>query len=140
MEMLGYSFIHGKEFMTRMRIGKMSVLFILALPVAAALAQSSTNNGQEDKPATGAMAADIEKGRVIYNKRCGVCHFAASNAKKIGPGLKGLSKRETFSDGKPITDDSLRVWIENGGKNMPGFKAILNAEQVRDLIAYLKTL
>ncbi len=126
--------------MTRMRIGKMSVLLIFALPVAAALAQPPIKNGQEDKTATGSAAAEIEKGKTIYNKHCAVCHFAASDAKKVGPGLKGLSKRGIFVDGKPVTDESLRAWIENGGKNMPGFKAALSAEQARNLIAYLKTL
>lgn len=123
-----------------MRIRKMSILFILALPVAAALAQSPAKNAQEDKPVNGTGAAEIEKGKTIYNKHCAVCHFAASDAKKIGPGLKGLSKRGIFADGKSVTDESLRAWIENGGKNMPGFKAALSAEQGRDLIAYLKTL
>jgi cytochrome c2 len=125
----------GKGFMTSILLWKISARFLLALPLAAALAQSPAKNGQEDKP-----AADIAAGKTIYEKRCAVCHFAASDAKKVGPGLKGLKKRGTYADGKPVTEDSLRAWIENGGKNMPGFKASLSAEQVRDLIAYLKTL
>jgi len=126
--------------MTHILLWKTSARFLLALPLAAALAQSPAKNGQEDKPATGAAAAEIAAGKTIYEKRCAVCHFAASDAKKAGPGLKGLKKRGTYADGKPVTDESLRAWIENGGKNMPGFKASLSAEQVRDLIAYLKTL
>ncbi len=123
-----------------MRISKMATLFVFVLAVTAAAGQSPAKNGKGDKPVTETAAAEIEKGKTVYDKRCAACHFAASDAKKVGPGLKGLTKRGAYSDGKPVTDDSLRAWIEKGGKNMPGFKAALNAKQVRDLIAYLKTL
>jgi mono/diheme cytochrome c family protein len=45
-----------------------------------------------------------------------------------------------FSNGKKVTDASLTRWIEAGGKNMPGFKETVKAEQVRALISYIKTL
>ncbi len=51
-----------------------------------------------------------------------------------------LAKRGTYADGKPVDDASLREWIEKGGKNMPGLKGALNAEQIRELVVYLKTL
>ena len=96
------------------------------------------------KPALAASAAAdkaaIARGKKLYAEQCAICHFEASAAKKVGPGLKGLSKRGTFADGKPITDDSLRLWIENGGKNMPSFKGMLSSEQIRDLILYTKSL
>ncbi len=98
-------------------------------------------NGSEKKNGAAPTAEEIERGKIVYAKRCAVCHFAASDAKKVGPGLKGISKRSTYEgDGKPVNDASLRGWIEDGGKNMPGFKTVLNADQVRDLLAYLKTL
>ncbi|HYL11362.1 MAG TPA: c-type cytochrome [Candidatus Acidoferrales bacterium] len=118
----------------------MTARFLLALPIVAMAARLPAQNGREGTPVAGPEAAEIEKGKTIYAKRCAICHFAASDAKKVGPGLKGLSKRRSFTDKKPVTDESLRAWIETGGKNMPGFKAILNANQVRDLIVYLKTL
>jgi cytochrome c2 len=123
-----------------MRIWKRIALFLLALPIVAVAARPPAKNGQKGTPAAGSEAVEIEKGKTIYAKRCAVCHFAASDAKKVGPGLKGLSKRRTFTDRKPVTDESLRAWIETGGKDMPGFRAILNANQVRDLIVYLKSL
>jgi mono/diheme cytochrome c family protein len=85
-------------------------------------------------------AADAAKGKKVFAAQCSVCHFSASRAKKIGPGLKDLSRRGEYADGKTVDDASLREWIEKGGKDMPGFKDSLNAEQIRDLIAYLKTL
>ncbi len=97
---------------------------------------------EEGKPAPSstASASDVQQGKKLFDLKCAVCHYSASPAKKIGPGLKGLAKRGTFADGKPVDDASLRSWIAKGGKNMPGFKDSLNAEQVRELIAYLKTL
>ena len=64
-----------------------------------------------------------------------------SDQKKIGPGLKGLSKRGTFSvNGAKITDESLKAWIENGDQLMPPFKETLEPGQIKDVIAYVKTL
>ena len=43
-------------------------------------------------------------------------------------------------NGNEITDDRLRAWIENGNQLMPGFKDVLEARQIKDVIAYVKTL
>lgn len=94
----------------------------------------------EKKPDGTKATGDVAAGKAIYEKRCAICHLASSDKTKVGPGLKGLSKRPAFASGKPVTDESLRAWIENGGGNMPAFKEVLKPEQLRDLIAYLKTL
>ena len=42
---------------------------------------------------------------------------------------------------KPFFElEGFRVIIEKGGKDMPGFKDSVNADQMRELVAYLKTL
>jgi len=79
-------------------------------------------------------------GKDLFRQHCASCHFADSAAQKIGPGLKGLYVRLTFSDGKKVTDANLTKWIEAGGKDMPGFKEAMKPEQVRALISYMKTL
>jgi mono/diheme cytochrome c family protein len=79
-------------------------------------------------------------GKDLFNQHCASCHFTETTAQKIGPGLKGLYKRQTFADGKKITDATVTRWIEAGGKDMPGFKESLKPEQLRALISYLKTL
>ena len=62
-------------------------------------------------------------------------------AEKIGPGLKGINKRGTFSaNGNKINDDTLKSWIENGDQLMPPFKDVLEPAQIKDVIAYVKTL
>jgi mono/diheme cytochrome c family protein len=70
-----------------------------------------------------------------------VCHYAESDAKKIGPGLKGIGKRGTFSvNGNKVTDESLKTWIENGDDLMPPFKETLEQAEIKDVVAYVKTL
>jgi mono/diheme cytochrome c family protein len=85
-------------------------------------------------------AAEIRSGREIFVKQCEVCHFPNSKAKKIGPGLAKIYPGGKFANGKMVDDVSMRLWIEAGGKDMPAFKSALKPEEIRDLIAYLRTL
>ena len=99
------------------------------------LAQGSTK-----KPG-GANAAAVSRGKSLFQQKCSICHYDTSDQKKIGPGLKGLSKRGSFSvNGNKINDESLKTWIENGDQLMPPFKDVLEPEQVKDVVAYVKTL
>jgi cytochrome c len=91
------------------------------------------------RPGAGQPSA-ITGGRAVYQQRCEICHFNASEAKKIGPGLKGIYKRGKFADGRRVDDASMERWIVEGGKDMPPFKGVLNPSQIRDLLSYLKTL
>ena len=86
-------------------------------------------------------AAAAARGKEIFDKKCAVCHYADSDAKKIGPGLKGISKRGTFTvNNNKVTDETLKTWIENGDTLMPPFKEVLEAPQIKDVVAYVKTL
>ena len=99
------------------------------------LAQSSA------KKSAPPNSAAVARGKTLFQQKCAICHYDTSDQKKIGPGLKGLSKRGTFSvNGNKITDDSLKTWIENGDQLMPPFKEALEPEQIKDVIAYVKTL
>jgi cytochrome c len=92
------------------------------------------------KKASGTSAA-AARGKSLFQQKCAVCHYDTSDQKKIGPGLKGISKRGTFSvNGNKITDASLTSWIENGDQLMPPFKDVLESGQIKDLVAYVKTL
>jgi cytochrome c len=89
----------------------------------------------------GKNAAAAARGKEMFEKKCAVCHYADSDAKKIGPGLKGISKRGTFTvNNNKVTDETLKTWIENGDTLMPPFKEVLEAPQIKDVIAYVKTL
>ncbi len=86
-------------------------------------------------------AAAVARGKTVFQEKCSICHYDTTDQKKIGPGLKGISKRGTFStNGNKITDESLKTWIENGDQLMPPFKDVLEPGQIKDVIAYVKTL
>ncbi len=80
------------------------------------------------------------RGRALFKGNCVICHFETSDKKKVGPGLKGFAARAVFADGTKITDARIHDLIANGGKDMPPFLGVVNEAQIRDLIAYLKTL
>jgi len=112
----------------------LTLLCTSLLGVGALLAQES------GKKSSGGNAA-VARGKSLFQQKCSICHYDTSDQKKIGPGLKGISKRGTFSvNGNKITDDSLRTWIENGDQLMPPFKDVLEPAQIKDLVAYVKTL
>lgn len=93
-------------------------------------------------PATKASSrAAARRGQAIFEQRCAMCHYSDRVEKKVGPGLKGIYKRGTFStNGSKITDESLKGWIRNGDSQMPPFKDVLDSGQLNDLVAFLKTL
>src|SRR5207302_9036292 len=93
------------------------------------------------KSGTQHAAGSAARGKEVFQKKCAMCHFAESDQKKIGPGLKGISKRGTFSvNGNKVTAESLKSWIENGDTQMPGMKDTLDPAQIGDVVAYVKTL
>ena len=93
------------------------------------------------KKAARASAGSAVKGKEVFEKKCSICHYADKDAKKIGPGLKGMYKRGTFTvNGNKITDEALKTWIENGDSLMPPMKETLEPAQIKDVIAYVKTL
>jgi mono/diheme cytochrome c family protein len=106
---------------------------------ATASAQTLQKDSNTKSALTASGAEKAVSGNDLFQEHCASCHFATTTAQKIGPGLKGMYARP-FSDGKKVTDAGLVKWIEAGGKNMPGFKETIKAEQVRALISYLKTL
>lgn len=84
-------------------------------------------------------AGDAAKGKEVF-EQCSVCHNADSDEKKMGPGLKGLYKKDKLTSGKKVTDENVKAVINNGGNGMPAYADMLSDDEKRDLIAYLKTL
>jgi mono/diheme cytochrome c family protein len=104
-------------------------------------AQDPPAKSTKKSASTAGTAGSATKGKEVFDKKCAVCHYPDSDAKKIGPGLKGLGKRGTFTvNNNKVTDESLRTWIENGDNLMPPFKDVLDPAQVKDVVAYVKTL
>ena len=121
----------------------LAVLGIAALACAGALyAQTGQSKSPgTKKPAAAKDPAAIARGKDLFQQKCSICHFDTSDAKKIGPGLKGINKRGTFTvNGNKVTDENLKTWIENGDNLMPPFKETLEEAQIKDVISYVKTL
>jgi len=118
------------------------ILGIAIFAVAGALlAQEPPAKKSSKKPATHGAAGSAARGKEVFEKKCSICHFADSDAKKIGPGLKGISKRGTFTvNGNKVTTEALTTWIENGDALMPPMKDSLEPAQIKDVVAYVKTL
>jgi mono/diheme cytochrome c family protein len=87
-----------------------------------------------------------EKGQRIFEDDCSICHYADRADNKLGPGMKGLFKNQLLPvSHKPATEENIREQISKGNPQgkpmpMPAFGDQLNAEQMDDLVAYLKTL
>lgn len=105
---------------------------LIAFGVGAALSLS-LSLAQDKK------AGDAAKGKEVF-EQCGVCHAADSNEKKMGPGLKGLFKAEKMANGKKPTDENVMAKVNEGGNGMPAYKDMLEDQEKKDLLAYLKTL
>jgi cytochrome c len=118
------------------------ILGITVLAVAGALVAQGTPAQSSPKNSSGhASAGSAARGKEVFEKKCAICHFADSDQKKIGPGLKGISKRGTFTvNGNKVTTESLKTWIENGDSLMPPMKDTLEPAQIKDVVAYVKTL
>ena len=91
-------------------------------------------------PLVRAADPEPEKGQATFQKTCVACHYADKTEKKLGPGLKELYEKPTLNNGKQVTDENVKAWIENGGNGMPPYKTLLSAGDISNLLAYLKTL
>jgi cytochrome c len=88
-----------------------------------------------------AQKGDAKAGKEVFENNCSVCHDSDSTETKIGPGLKGISKRAKMTTtGKAPTDANLLDKISTGGNGMPAYADILSAEEKANVIAFLKTL
>jgi cytochrome c len=85
-------------------------------------------------------AGNAEKGKSVFEDNCAVCHNADSDEKKMGPGLKGLFKKEKLANGKKPTEANIKALINAGGGGMPSFSDSLSDEERDNVLAYLHTL
>jgi cytochrome c len=82
-----------------------------------------------------------ERGRHVFQEQCSGCHNADSTDRKVGPGLKGLFQHRTLTtNGKKLSDATVRARINEGGSEMPSFDQLLSDDDKESLIAFLKTL
>jgi cytochrome c len=111
-----------------------------AVMAATMLAWTQSGAGANDKKSAPTRDS-VARGKDVFDKKCGLCHNPDSDVKKIGPGLKGIFKRGTFTiNTNKVTGQSLKLWIETGDALMPPFKDVLDANQIKDVVAYVRTL
>ena len=79
-------------------------------------------------------------GAALYKqKACAQCHGAdGSGNTPVGKSLKARDLRS--DDVQKQSDDELAAVIADGKGKMPAFKSSLSAEQVRELVTYIRTL
>jgi len=92
-------------------------------------------------PGRPALSERAEKGRLIFDHRCYVCHQRDSDrVKDIAPPLDGLFARPRLVTGKPATPENVKEIIKFGPTpNMPAFRYTLSDLEIDDLIEFLKT-
>lgn len=113
-------------------------LFTLGTCLLAALAMQL--HGAPPQETSGMDAGGTSRGQTLFAERCAICHYDRSEAQKMGPGLKGIYARGKFANGKKVDDAGMTAWIREGGEDMPPMEDTLEPEEIRALVAYLKTL
>lgn len=77
------------------------------------------------------------RGEGLFFQRCSLCHLGewrkAGEIASYAPSLKGVLK-------DPSREQAVRMFVQNGSVNMPGFRQTFTPTQFEDLMAYLKTL
>ena len=82
---------------------------------------------------------DAAKGKEVF-EQCAVCHNVDTDEKKVGPSLKGLFKHAKLKNGKAVTDENVKAFINKGGNGMPSYAELLSDQEKDDVIAYLHTI
>ena len=103
-----------------------------------------------------ATAADKSAGERIFEARCASCHVPAGSAtgtlgprlvgivgRKAGTGKSGVHSRAMVESGIVWSRDSLKRFLSNPGREVPGTIMPVRVEdpkQLEDLLDYLETL
>jgi len=97
------------------------------------------NKPVETPSAKEKLSEQARRGEGLFLQRCSLCHLPRK-LKFGSPPVMGPSLSGQFKDPSPEEMKILRGFILKGGPDMPGFQYGLEANEVDDLIAYLKTL
>jgi cytochrome c len=117
----------------------------LHLAVAAAVLGASSG---------GEAMADAARGRVAFDRQCGICHAVGTEVRPAGPNLRGVIGRKAGSGAFTYstalvrsnfvwTSDNLNEFLTRPTAVVPGTSmviSVLSPEVRRDLISYLATL
>lgn len=95
-----------------------------------------------------AHASDAEQGKKLYGQFCSTCH--GQSGKGDGPAAAALNPKPRDHTNKEymskMSEDEMLSVIKNGGASvgksplMPPWGASLKDDQIKDIIAYIRTL
>ena len=83
---------------------------------------------------TYAQASDIFNGKDVYDLHCQTCHGMDGQA--IEPGVPDFSRGESLY----APDVDLVRVLRDGDGHLPSYRGLLSDEELRDVIAYIRTL
>ena len=82
----------------------------------------------------------IKSGKNLFDAKCIFCHDPDSSTDKVGPGLKGIMKNDLLPvSGRPANPENIINQFKKPVNRMPSFD-YLSDEEMKDILAYLKTL
>ena len=85
------------------------------------------------------MAAFAADGAAVYKAKCASCHGPDGKGEtSIGKSMKLRSLGS--ADVQKITDADLAKVISDGKGKMPAYKGKLTADEIKALVAYIRTL
>ena len=96
---------------------------------------------KDDKEVTGSPESSVSRGRKIFTTYCKRCH--GDQGRGDGPVAQFLQRKPANLAARSslTTGGEFFMMISGGaGKDMPAWKEVLSAREIRDLSAYLKTL
>ncbi|HKV04853.1 MAG TPA: cytochrome c [Candidatus Acidoferrales bacterium] len=82
-------------------------------------------------------AADASAGQQTFESNCVVCHGKDGTGTAAGKSLKAPDLNSEAV--QKLTDQQIADQISNGKNNMPPFKSTLNNEQIKGLVAYVRS-
>jgi len=94
------------------------------------------------------QAADVDQGKKLYGQFCASCH--GQSGKGDGPAAAALNPKPRDHTDKEymskLSDEDMFKVIKNGGASigksplMPPWGASLKDDQIKDVVAYIRTL
>ena len=109
-----------------MKTKSMSKIICLAIVVAAAVLLCARSRADDKSAAT-------------YKAKCATCHGA--DGKGDTPAGKSTKVR-SFGDAEVVkaSDDDLAGIIEKGKAKMPGYGKSMKPDEIKDMVAYIRSL
>jgi mono/diheme cytochrome c family protein len=86
------------------------------------------------------LNAQQMRGHMVFQTRCGACHYDRKDAALHGPALIGVFKKPYLTSGAPANDERVTDTVVHGHGLMPAMGNTMDSQDMADLLAYLHTL